>query len=143
MFEAYLISQVEQQGWSAGRRKQAMYCFYRVHCFKNFGGEDWMKILLALGHCSEEVILQANIVISQRRIRERTGRDAATHTQPDPILSTRTRQAMQGVPQRDLTPVRPPNTATPSQAKQARDHAKTFSKQITRTVYRKWGDALP
>ena len=113
MFEAYLISQVEQHGWSAGRRKDAMYCFYRVHCFKNFGGEDWMKILLALGHCSEEVISMANIVISRRR------------------------QAMQGVPQRDLAPIRAPSAATPNEAKRAREHAKTFSRQKTRTVYRK------
>ena len=73
--------------------------YYRVYCFKNFGGEDWVNILLALGHCSGEVIHEANTIIT-RRIHEKAGRDAATLTQPDPILSVRTRQAMQGAPQR-------------------------------------------
>ena len=142
MFEAYLISQVEQRRYSPGQKSEAMQGFYRVHCFKSFGGEDWMKILLALGHVNQEVIDEANSVIT-RRIQEKAGRDAATHTQPNPILSTRTREAMRGVPQRDLTPVQPPNTGTPNKAKQAREYAKTFSEQKTRSVYRKWGDALP
>ena len=43
MFGAYLLSQVEQHGWTSGQRKEAMEGFYRVHCFKTFGGEDWMK----------------------------------------------------------------------------------------------------
>ena len=116
--------------------------FYRVHCFKTYGGEDWMKILLALGHCNEEVIKQANIIIT-RRIDEKAGRLAATQTQPDPILSVRTRQQMQGVPQRDLAPIRPPNRGNPNEAKRARDYAKIWSKQKTRIVYRKWGDGLP
>ena len=119
-----------------------MQGFYRTHCFKTFGGEDWMKILLAIGHCSAEVILEANQVLA-RRIREKASRDASTHTQAGPILSVRTRQAMQGVPQRDLAPVRPPNSSLGNEAKRARERAKTFSRQKTRTVHRKWGDVLP
>ena len=138
----YSICQVEQRGLTTGQTDQAIRGFYRAHCFKYYGGEDWMKILLALGHCNEEVINQAKIVMT-RRIGEKAGRVAATHTQPDPTLSVRTRQQMEGVPQRDLAPIRPPNRWSPNDAKRARDYAKTFSKQKTRTVYRKWGDALP
>ena len=75
-----------------------------------------MRILLAIGHCNEEVMHQA-------------GRVAATHTQAGPILSVRTRQQMEGVPQRHLEPVHFPN-ASGNMAKRARDHAKTLSEQI-------------
>ena len=86
-----------------------------------------MKLLLALGHCDQEVINQANIVMTARI--EKEGRVAATHTQAGPILSVRTRQQMEGVPQRHLEPVHFPN-ASGNMAKRARDHAKTLSEQI-------------
>ena len=114
----YLISQVEQRGWTFSQRQEAMSGFYRVHCFKTYGGEDWMKILLTFGHCSEEVINQANRVLT-RRIDEKAGRVAATHTQAGPILPLRTRQEMEGVLQRHLEP----------RSRRARNHAKTLSEQ--------------
>ena len=123
----YSICQVEQRGLTIGQRDQAIHGFYRVHCFKYYGGEDWMKILLALGHCNEEVINQANRVLT-RRIDEKAGRVAATHTQAGPILSKRTRQMMQGVSPLDLEPVHPPNTGSGNVAKRAREHAKNLSK---------------
>ena len=114
---------------------------YRVHCFKTFGGQDWMKILLALGHVDAKVTEIAND-ITTRRIREKAGRDASTLTQADPILSKRTRQIMEGLAATQIDPPRA-SPGAPNAAKQAREHAKTFSKLKERSLYRKWDDALP
>ena len=142
MFESYRVSQVEQRGWSTAHKQDAMQAFYRVYCFKNFGGEDWMKIILALGHCNAEVIDIANGIIT-RRISQKAGRVAATHTQPDPVLSQRARQSMQGVAADDLAPIRPPKSSGGGEAKKWRDYAKNLSRQKKRTVHRKWDDVLP
>ena len=123
----YLISQVEERGWTASQRQEAVQRFYRMHCFETYGGQDWMMILLALGHCNEEVIRQANMVLT-RRLNEKTERVAATHTQLDRILCASTRQQMQGFCESDLTPVRFVTTGLRRKANQALEHAKIFSK---------------
>ena len=107
MFELYRVSQVQQRKWTASQTENSMAGMYRVHCFKTFGGQDWMKILLALGHVDAKVTEIAND-ITTRRIQEKAGRDASTLTQPDPILSKRTRQIMEGVAAAHIDPHRAP-----------------------------------
>ena len=109
--------------------------FYRVHCFKTYGGEDWMKILLALGHCNAKVIGVANDIIAYR-IALRAGRTAREEAQTGPILSVRTQQQMAGVPQRDLQPVQPPGRSA-GEAKRAREMATGLTWAKRRTVYEK------
>jgi hypothetical protein len=101
---------------------------YRTHCFKTFGGEDWMKILLAIGHCRENVIDIANVVIRQK-IEVKAERVAATHTTGlDARLSKRTRAAVEGRP---LPPVQPPSRGvSENETKSLREKAKAVGRKI-------------
>ena len=99
-----------------------MQGFCRVHCFKTYGGEDWLKLLIALGHCSEQVIDIANDVIT-KRIQAKAGRLAATQTQPNPILSERSKAMKEGVADLDLPPIAAPRSSLGNLAHQARDKA--------------------
>ena len=112
-----------QRGYTTGQQHQAMQQFWRVHCFKAYGGEDWLKILIALGHCRGEVTSIANEVLAVR-IQEKANRLAATQTQSGPILSKRTHAAMSGD---QLPEVQAPGTSLGSEAKVLRDKAKRIA----------------
>ena len=99
---------------------------WRVHCFKVFGGEDWLKILLALGHCRQPVIDIANAIL-ERRIELKAGRPAATRTLTDPILAPRTVAAMEN---KKLPKIKPPGSNIGGQGKQFRDKAKEIKRQL-------------
>ena len=103
-----------------------MQGFWRTHCFKVFGGEDWLKILLALGHCRKDVVDIANDVITSRIANKARGRVAATHT-TGPILSVRTQAAME---HQDIPDIKPPGTNIGGLGKQSRDQAKRLEKTL-------------
>ena len=107
-----------RRGYTTGQKHKAMQQFY--------GGEDWLKILIALGHCRAEVTSIANEVLSVR-IQEKAGRLAATQTQSGPILSKRTYAAMSG---EELPEVQAPGTSVGSEAKVLRDQAKRIEHSL-------------
>ena len=121
------MTQVEKRGYTDSQKQEAMKRFWRTHCFKAYGSEDWMKILLALGHCRSEVIDIANDVLSTK-ILKAAGRVAATHGPPaDPRLSKRTAAAMTGQP---IPEVQPPNTGLGNEAKRLREKAKNLGREM-------------
>ena len=108
-----------------------MQGMWRVHCFKVFGGEDWLKILLALGHCRQPVIDIANVILS-RRIDLKAGRLAATQTMTGPILAARTQAAMEN---KKLPEIKPPGSSTGGKGKQFRDEAKKIKRTLRFVSY--------
>jgi hypothetical protein len=100
---------------------------WRVHCFKVFGGEDWLKILLALGHCRAPVIDIANDIISRRIETKAGGRVAATHAMTSPVLAARTQAAMANVA---LPEINPPGSSIGGYGKQCRDDAKKIKRML-------------
>ena len=115
------------KGWSTGERQEAMQGFWRTHVFKVYGGDDWLKILLALGHCRKEVVDIANDIITRRIQKKGDGRVAATHALTDSTLSARTKAAMQ---KKELPEVRPPGSGIGGLGKQSRDEAKRITKRL-------------
>ena len=103
-----------------------MQGFWRTHCFKVFGGEDWLKILLALGHCRKDVVDIANDVITRRIENKAGGRVAATHTS-GPILSVRTQAAMD---HQEIPDIKRPGSGIDGRGKQSRDEAKRILKVL-------------
>ena len=104
-----------------------MQGFWRTHCFKVFGGEDWLKILLALGHCRAPVIDIANDIISRRIETKAGGRVAATHAMTSSTLSARTQAAMEN---KELPEIKPPGSSTGNKGKQFRDEAKKIKRTL-------------
>ena len=103
-----------------------MQGMWRVHCFKVFGGEDWLKILLALGHCRQPVIQIANDILA-RRIDVKASRLAATQTMTGPKLAARTQAAMDN---QKLPEIKPPGSSTGNKGKQFRDEAKKIKRKL-------------
>jgi hypothetical protein len=126
MVAHYNSCQVEQRHYRTTELQGSMASCWRVHCFKVFGGEDWLKILLALGHCRAPVIDIANAIIS-RRIETKAGRVAATHEMTGPVLAARTQAAMANVA---LPGINPPGSSSGSYGKQCRDDAKQIGRKL-------------
>ena len=122
----YHSRQVDQRHWTRGERHEAMQGFWRTHCFKIFGGEDWLKILLALGHCRKDVVDIANDIITCRIQKKAGGRVAATHAMTA-TLSDRTKAAMEN---KELPEIKPPGHSLGGHGKQCRDKAKKISKKL-------------
>jgi len=132
MVAHYNSCQVEQRRyhsrpWSTAERQGSMASCWRVHCFKVFGGEDWLKILLALGHCRAPVIDIANDIISRRIETKAGGRVAATHAMTSPVLAARTQAAMANVA---LPEINPPGHSKGGYGKQCRDDAKQIRRML-------------
>ena len=132
MVAHYNSCQVEQRRyhsrpWSTAERQGSMASCWRVHCFKVFGGEDWLKILLALGHCRAPVIDIANAIISRRIETKAGGRVAATHAMTSPVLAARTQAAMANVA---LPAISPPGSSIGGYGKQCRDDAKQIKRWL-------------
>ena len=131
MVAHYNSCQVEQRRyhsrpWSTAERQGSMASCWRVHCFKVFGGEDWLKILLALGHCRKDVVDIANDIITCRIQKKAGGRVAATHAMTA-TLSARTQAAMEN---KELPEIKPPGHSMGGYGKQCRDKAKKISKKL-------------
>ena len=129
MVAHYNSCQVEQRHYRTTQLQGSMASCWRVHCFKVFGGEDWLKILLALGHCRAPVIDIANDIISRRIETKAGGRAvAATHaTTSPPVLAPRTQAAMANVAPPEIVP---PGTSVGGYGKQCRDEAKQIKRWL-------------
>ena len=102
-----------------------MKTYWRVHCHKTFGGWEWLCFLIALGDFSGRDLVGVVNAVVNRRVLERTGRNA-THTPPaDARLSARGAATRRG---EELPPVRGPANKT-SEAKKARQYAQYVESQ--------------
>ena len=84
-----------------------------------------MKILLALGHCDEEVINIGNEIL-RHKIWNAAKRRADDKKRDDPRLSERTAAKMSGRP---VPEVKPPNAGEGNEAKKLREKAKHLGRE--------------
>ena len=114
------------QVWSRTTKRFAvnMKSYWRVHCHKQFGGQLWLGVLLALGDVPPLAVQISNQVIAER-IRAAAGREAQGTAVPGPRLSAQNAARARGDP---VPPVAGP-TDRISDAKVARHRAKELEKR--------------
>ena len=101
-----------------------MKSYWRVHCHKQFGGQLWLGVLIALGDVPPLAVQLTNQIIAER-IRAAAGREAQNTAVPGPRLSAQNAARVKGEP---VPPVAGP-TDRISDAKLARQRAKQLEKR--------------